>query len=334
MYKRILLMLLVIFLIVLGFNLFHGLGIALLFLCLAFFLVKYLRKGGGKMKSLVKFLFVFFLLFSCSTTKPVVQHQELPPPDAVKVKITKIGEELPPKQKPSFVVLPDFFELNILENIDSEFAVDVINCKQDILALTVSTTSSPEWISFQPVFLLKPFEIKKFNFVMMPYKRKNRVPLEEFGIKFSSKDLVQDLKLKVSVLISEVPRDKKDVSKAKPEVVSQLAKEPEKPKEPPKTVEKIKESVYFYTVHIGSFKSKEEALDHVRSIPRLEPQISIVGYDFGSKGVWYRVLIGLYKSVNEASGVAKHFKEFMAFDYANPVRVEEEHFKKNVVNVK
>ncbi|MEM4245021.1 MAG: SPOR domain-containing protein [Candidatus Nanoarchaeia archaeon] len=284
------------------------------------------------MKIFFKFLFVFFFLFSCSTTKPVVQNQQLPPPESVKVKITKIGEDLTQKQTPSFVLFPNFFDLNIPENKDSEFSVDVVNCKQDLLAITVKSDFSIDWVYFQPVFLLKPFEVKKFKFVMKPYNRKSRATLEEFGIKFSTNEFFQDLKLKVSVLISEVSQDKKEVSQAKHDVVFSPVNTPERLKKTSENI--IRRPVYFYTVHVGSFKTKEEALEHVRRIPRLEPQISVVGYDLGSKGIWYRVLIGLYKSVSEAAGVAKHFKEFMGFDYASPIRVEEEHFMKNIVNVK
>ncbi|MFH1332460.1 MAG: SPOR domain-containing protein [archaeon] len=297
--------------------------IAFIFL-LPYLVKQLLKKGGGKNTLVEMFfsLFIFLFVVSCATTQ---QQVVMPTPTegTTKVRFTKIGVD--EKQAPplSFFLVPETLNVEVPYEKDTPLFVNFVNCKEEVLMVSVNPQTIPEWIRIHPAFLVRALEIKRVDFTLMPYKSKD-VP-QEFSITFKAKESVRNLKLTVKVSKSE-----KVDSLGKQEVQPVPPKEVEKK---PIEVPKVKDVVrrVLFSVHVASFKNREEALDFVDSMPNLEPKTSVILYDLGSKGLWYRVFVGLYNTHETALGVARHFKEFFGWGYALPIQVYEDSFLRGKV---
>jgi len=266
-------------------------------------------------------LFSFLFVVSCATTQQQVVTPS-PTEGTTTVKVTKIGVDERQTPPLSFFLVPETLDVDVPQDKDTPLSVNLVNCKEEVLLVSVNQQTTPRWINIQPAFLVKALEIKRIDFTLMPYKLKE-VP-KEFSITFKAKESVRSLKLQINVVKSEDSEavKKEGVQPAPPEV-------DKKPVEHPKVKEVVR--IVLFSVHVASFKKREEALDFVDSMPNLEPKTSMVLYDLGSKGLWYRVLVGLYSTREIASGVARHFKEFFGWSYSMPLQVYEDSFLRGEV---
>lgn len=240
----------------------------------------------------------------------------------MKVKITKLGEgtQLPGNKIPFFLV-PGYVELKISENVDATADVSIINSKAENVVISVTTKPVVDWIGFYPVLLLRPYEVKRVNFTFIPQRIKNAE--SEIDIVFKADDYVQNVRVKVALAF---PAEGKDIIRDSQQRKGERRVEKKNPVEV-----RVYEPVWFYTVHVASFKTLGEAKDHLSKIPQLEPKISVILYDLDKKGLWYRVCIGLYRTKEESGRVANHFINFFGFGYSSPLMVREDVFNLNVV---
>lgn len=61
-------------------------------------------------------------------------------------------------------------------------------------------------------------------------------------------------------------------------------------------------TVFFpYTIHASSWQSKKDALDHCSRLARQQQDVFVTKIDLGVRGIWYRVDVGVFANVQEAT---------------------------------
>jgi len=80
------------------------------------------------------------------------------------------------------------------------------------------------------------------------------------------------------------------------------------PKDTPKAEVYRLDRDFPYTIHLSSFRTREEALEEIHALKHLNHPIYISKANIPEKGIWYRVLIGKFKTQAQARKIQKEFK--------------------------
>jgi tetratricopeptide (TPR) repeat protein len=74
-----------------------------------------------------------------------------------------------------------------------------------------------------------------------------------------------------------------------------------------------------YTIHVGSFKNRKNALNWVRKLRKQGHTASVTPTNIPGKGLWQRVFIGFFENYNKAMRAAKELKK-QSFQYAQVMK--------------
>jgi len=70
-----------------------------------------------------------------------------------------------------------------------------------------------------------------------------------------------------------------------------------------------------YTLHVASFRTQKLALEKIQKLKYLDHPIYIAKANIPEKGIWYRVLIGKFKTQKEALEVRRELKDKEGLDF-------------------
>ncbi|MFH1489079.1 MAG: AAA family ATPase, partial [Pseudomonadota bacterium] len=76
-----------------------------------------------------------------------------------------------------------------------------------------------------------------------------------------------------------------------------------------------------YTLHIASFRTQKRALKKIKELQTLKHPIYIAKSNIPGKGFWYRILIGKFKTPEEARAVRRELKDKDGLDFIQLMKV-------------
>jgi len=79
----------------------------------------------------------------------------------------------------------------------------------------------------------------------------------------------------------------------------------------------------YFSVHVASFRRFDEAQRMVNELIENDEKPAIISAKIHERGLWYRVTIGEYQNLAEASLNAKRLVESGRFTYARPIKIED-----------
>jgi len=89
----------------------------------------------------------------------------------------------------------------------------------------------------------------------------------------------------------------------------------EAPKETTGVEAHVADNAFPYTLRIASFRTQERALKKIQEVKYLNYPVYIVKSNIPGKGIWYRVLIGKFKTQKEALEVRRELKGKEGLDF-------------------
>ncbi|HPC46963.1 MAG TPA: SPOR domain-containing protein [Deltaproteobacteria bacterium] len=94
------------------------------------------------------------------------------------------------------------------------------------------------------------------------------------------------------------------------------AASPEPPR-PAKAASYVKTEYYAYTIHVSSWQSKKDALNHHQRLSRQLDPVFVTKIDLGPRGLWYRVDYGAFTNTAQASSRMEELKAMGIIDPAS-----------------